>query len=114
MEPAFEEGNILLFRKYGKPDRGDVVVVYVKAQDSVIIKRVLAVEGDNVIITKQGVWVNGERCLEGQLVSENMEIVIPKGEYFLLGDNWKESYDSRNFGCVDKTAILGILVMKLY
>lgn len=32
MEPAFEEGNILLFRKYGKPDRGDAVVVYEKEQ----------------------------------------------------------------------------------
>ena len=47
--------------------------------------------------------VNGEVCL----VYETEEYVVPEGCYYLLGDNREKSVDSRNFGAISETLLVG-------
>ncbi|HEU5359628.1 MAG TPA: signal peptidase I [Candidatus Deferrimicrobiaceae bacterium] len=115
----FTKGRILAF---GAPERGDIIVfVYPVDPDKDFIKRVIAVPGDTVEIREKAVFINGEplreeytRYADGNTVDgyvrnrDNMPAVkVPKGNYFVLGDNRDRSYDSRFWGFVEKDAIIG-------
>ena len=83
--------------------------------DTNFIKRVVAVGGDRVKIIDGAVYLNGKRQKEpfARLDSEcglcdlPKEIVIPKGEYYMMGDNRGESADSREWGPITKDAMIG-------
>lgn len=72
------------------------------------IKRVIGVEGDNILIENGKVYLNGELLQENYL-SDDVEtertgqfynITVPKGYVFAMGDNREESLDCRAFGCI--------------
>jgi signal peptidase I len=105
---------------YQDPQRGDIIVA---SKDSFrngecIIKRVIATEGQEVDIDfeKGIVYVDGEAIPEPYLYTKTHEqegvrfpLVVPEGCLFVMGDNRKESMDSRSpaIGFIDKREILG-------
>lgn len=71
------------------------------------IKRVIGLPGDHVEIKEGKVYINGEELNETYLGEDVTtegntfdDIVVPEGTVFVMGDNRKESSDSRRFGCI--------------
>ena len=95
-------------------DRGDVVVFhYPRNPQLSYIKRVVAIPGDKLSIDRGQVYVNG-KALDEPYVPEQYRdtrsldsMVIPAGEYFVLGDHRSIASDSREFGTVKRDLIYG-------
>ncbi|CDD17862.1 signal peptidase I [Clostridium sp. CAG:798] len=73
------------------------------------IKRVIALPGEHVEIKNGKVYINGEELKEDYLTDDVVteaengaytDIVVPENCIFVLGDNRKNSTDSRRFGCI--------------
>ena len=116
MVPTLPEGNTYLVNKYiyhfTRPQRGDIVVLrpHRYATDR-YVKRVIAIEGDILLIQSGTVIVNGKPLIEpyarGPTYPNVGPLVIEKGRCFVLGDNRLESLDSRRFGTVPVENIEG-------
>jgi signal peptidase I len=114
------------------PQRGEVVVLASPADGEVLLKRVVAVPGDQVqvkgghlVIDGSPVPVEGDRGGGGDTAIEALgahphridttygggpdlpDTLVPEGKYLVLGDNRGNSRDGRSFGWVARDAILG-------
>ena len=122
MEPTLRNGDMLLLRSgAGGVEQGDVVVL--TREDFLaepIVKRVIATEGQTVVIdyTENSVTVDGERLKEPYVVEVMAQpyfsgpvetVTVPEGEIFVMGDNRNHSSDSRHpgLGTVDLRCVLG-------
>lgn len=120
MEETYSEGDVLWVRKYDLSDieRFDIVIAYFENQK--VVKRVIGVPNDTIHIADGCVYVNGMRLEEdidtymeeGGIAEE--EIVLSGDEYFLLGDNRNNSYDSRLAGPVAQEDIEGVVITKIF
>jgi signal peptidase I len=118
MLPVLEDQDRLFINKIayrvGEIHAGDVVVFqYPRDHAKSYIKRVIALPGDRIRIDQGQVVVNGARLREPYLQSRfaddrsQPEMVLPLGEYFVMGDHRSISSDSRDFGPVDRNLIYG-------
>jgi signal peptidase I len=118
MLPQLEDQDRLFINKFaydvGTIHRGDVVVFrYPHDQTKSYIKRVIALPGDDLRIDHGVVWLNGRQLREGYVPrwyrdDRSMpEMVLPEGEYFVMGDHRSISSDSRDFGPVSRGLIYG-------
>ena len=86
-----------------------------KRSDTNFIKRVVAVGGDRIKVIGGRVILNGRKQREPfirpstdcEICNLPREIRIPKGYYFMMGDNRGESADSRYWGPVPKKWLIG-------
>lgn len=114
MEPVFREGDIILFRKWGTPEKGEIVTAYIEDLDYMVVKRILAAEGDRITILQGKFYLNGKETAKSTAGKpERLEIRLPPDQYFLIGDNQDVSLDSRIFGCIGRDAVYGIVICKL-
>ncbi|MBI3323247.1 MAG: signal peptidase I [Candidatus Omnitrophica bacterium] len=118
MLPTLREGSYFLINKYiyhTRPPRRGEIVVFRKSplETEYYVKRVVALEGEEVSLRAGRVRVNGrpleEPYAHGPTYPDTDRLVIPKGSCFLLGDNRTDSEDSRHFGCVALERIEGKL-----
>lgn len=111
--------------RYAAPARGDVVVIEppdggsqhaIDSADvlgSVLLKRVVAVEGDLVEVRDGHVHIDGREVPEARISLEAgggpdlAPVRVPAGKVLLLGDNRGNSRDGRTFGFVDRERVLG-------
>ena len=118
MLPVLEDQDRLFINKIayrvGEVHRGDVVVFqYPRDHAKSYIKRVIALPGDRIRIDQGQVVVNGKLLMEPYLQCRfaddrsHPEMVLPPGEYFVMGDHRSISSDSRDFGPVDRDLIYG-------
>ena len=118
MLPMLEDQDRLFINKFayrvGEIHRGDVVVfLYPRDHQKSYIKRVIALPGDDLRIDHGRVYVNGKRMMERYVPSRFAderslpETIIPRGDYFVMGDHRSISSDSREFGPVDRNLIYG-------
>lgn len=116
MLPTYENGDILIIKKWSVPQKGDVITAYIEELDSGVVKRVLATEGDHIKFDKNILFINKEQIMEisDMHFSIDKDFIVPANHFLLIGDNEKESVDSRNFGCVGKSNIQGIVIKKLF
>ena len=79
------------------------------------IKRVIGVPGDKLEIRRGAVWINGKILAEPYVTFPmnpnetypNQSVTVPPGNYFVMGDNRGNSYDSRYWGFVPRENIIG-------
>lgn len=111
------EGQHLFFPLH-PPQRGDIIVFNPPISNATkpYIKRIIGMPGDTVAIRDGQVFVNGEALdepyLNGVATSwpngnPAREMVVPDGHYFVLGDNRNNSTDSRSFGPISESKIIG-------
>lgn len=105
------------------PKRGQVVVFHPDAERALdpLIKRVVALPGEIVEVRDGGVWVGGERLDEPYLSGVTTTcygncgpLTLGPDEYFMLGDNRPNSRDSRSFGPVHLSQIVGRVVLRYW
>lgn len=106
MEPTFQNGDALLLKKWGVPKKDDIIIAYIEELDLMVVKRILAIEGDVVSIDESGVYVNGKKAAESvDMKRTSMEFIVTANQYFLIGDNMMDSLDSRIWGCIGRSAV---------
>lgn len=123
MLPTLHEGDLMLLQSIGyTPKQGDVVVLRKDAfMEEPIVKRVIAVGGQHVTVDydTNAVYVDG-MALDEPYINEMMvdsyrpdmcvvDVDVPEGSVYVLGDNRNHSSDSRHIdlGTVDERYILG-------
>ena len=123
MEPSFHDGQRMLVEKvsyrFGDPKRGQVVVFrYPSDRRRKFIKRIVGVPGDEILIRGGFLYVNGVRLDEGYVNGPTYgtygsptfgPVLVPEGHYFVLGDNRRNSDDSRypDVGFVPRSDLVG-------
>ncbi len=130
MVPTLHENDLLLLQSVGyTPQRGDVVVLRKETLMSYpIVKRVIATGGEHVVIdyTTGTVLVDGV-ALDEPYINEIMvdtgspsmtvlDVTVPEGSVYVLGDNRNHSSDSRHkdLGTVDERYILGKALFRIF
>lgn len=137
MYPSLKDGDNIIVEKlsykFGEIKRYDVIVFKYhdpyKNEDVYYVKRVIGLPGETIIIKDGLVYLIDE---EGNDVFLNEDygyypyalkmdaylaaepITIPEGEYFVLGDNRNDSYDSRQIGLIKEEDILGRAWLRFY
>ena len=134
MQPTILRGDyIFADKRYNCPGckgairRGDIAVfVYPNNHTKLYIKRIIALPGDRVEITGSRVSVNGVPLSSGapdvegeggrkwrvtlqssDIKALNIDVVVPPGRVYVLGDNRGDSVDSRKFGMVPMQDVVG-------
>lgn len=129
MVPTFEPREYLVVDqityRFEKPERGDVVIFKYPLDPSVyFIKRVVGLPGETVRIDANVVTVQGKgsdvvaRLEEPYRSSAEadrrpIEITLEDNEYYVLGDNRRESSDSREWGPLQEKFIVGRALMRV-
>ena len=114
MEPSLSQGDLVVVRMGGLPQRGDIAVIDSEVLHRRIIKRVVAVGGDTVIISDGELRINGE-ILEEEYIKEPYEhisdfFLVPPQCVYVLGDNRNFSRDSRMIGFIPIEQVTGVLI----
>lgn len=117
MTPALHQNEVYAAVKTTGYKRGDIVAFYYN--NRVIVKRIVALSGEWVDIDDDGnVTIDGQALDEPYLTEKDLgrtdityPFQVPDGRYFVLGDNRKDSIDSRMsvIGCISDDQIVGRL-----
>ena len=137
MSPTLQPGDRILTNKmaydFSPPERGDIAVFENpgKKGKARLVKRVVGVPGDEIQIKNGVLLVNGTPPFEpykkhrpgdpapknpkkAKLAASYGPIIVPENHMFVLGDNRNDSYDSRYFGPVPDTNLIGEATLILW
>ncbi|MBS4217593.1 signal peptidase I [Bacillus sp. FJAT-49711] len=132
MSPTFHEHDRIVVSKTTKIERFDVIVFNAPDANKHYIKRVIGLPGDRIKVQDDILYVNGKEIKEPYLIENKKgsplnkitwdftlkEITgksnVPKGVYFVMGDNRLYSKDSRSFGFVSAESVIGEVKFRFY
>lgn len=127
MEPTLEINDRLLVDKvsyrFHEPMRGDMIVFNPPAaletqMKDAFIKRIIAVPGETVEVKSGTVYINQKPIVEPYIKEkpdyEMAAIVVPADQFFVLGDNRNNSYDSHYWGFVPREKIIGRAMVRTW
>lgn len=130
MSPTLRVGDRVLVNKLSyrlhDVNRGDVIVFERPASETSstipdLIKRVVGLPGESISFIDGAVYVDGKRLDESYLsdgtvtssanapnkCTAEAPCVVPSGQIWVMGDNRSDSKDSRYFGSIDESTIVG-------
>ena len=111
MSTTLENNDIMILNKidyrFNDIKRFDIVVV--DSEYEYLIKRVIGLPGETIEFKDNKLYVNGKYIKQNfkYKETEDFKYKVPKGKYFVMGDNRTNSLDSRSFGPFEKKKILG-------
>lgn len=138
MEDTYQDGDRVLLWNIGyHPKKGDVVVFdsqkytsYTLDNSRFFIKRVIATEGDEIQYTptnfSEGILLVNDEVVETVKLSQYMmmlhsidltyclQFTVPEDKSLVMGDNREISYDSRSFGLIDDSEIIGKVLFRFF
>jgi len=128
MEPTLFDGNLLMVNKmiydWQDVNHGDVVVFHANENED-YVKRVIGLPGDTISYKNDALYLNGKKVDEpyldpyrkddGEPLTKDFTLEeitgdvkeVPDGRIFVMGDNRRESLDSRYFGFVPIETVVG-------
>ncbi len=123
MEPNFDDRDYLIIDelsyRFREPERGEVIVFrYPDNPKEFFLKRIIALPGEGVKVAEGKVTIYNQEHPEGVVVKEEylskelatvgeQSLRLGPDQFFVLGDNRTNSYDSRRFGPIEKNVIVG-------
>jgi signal peptidase I len=124
MEPNFHEHEYLMVDeisyRFNEAKRGDVVVFrYPKDPQDYYIKRLIGLPGETVTVKDGNVYISDANGKTSKLdeyylpsyvttiALSDESVKLAADEYYFMGDNRNGSKDSRSFGAVKKSFIVG-------
>jgi signal peptidase I len=110
--PFIDPGDNPVHYLFRRPRRGDVVVFRFPGNpERDFIKRIIGEPGDTVEIKDGTVYIDGSPLDEPYITSKPTYVygptVVPANQYFVLGDNRNNSYDSHVWGFLPEENIIG-------
>ena len=126
MEPTLMVGDRVVFDHrqslYGQWQRGDIVFfdppeTWNNDDPSVVVKRVVGLPGETIEMRQGHVFVNGQEIKEGAQddAEDNLlPLKLSNNQYFVMGDNRRNSSDSRANGPITKDDIRGRATVRLW
>jgi signal peptidase I len=131
MEPTLQIGDRILVSKLsvelGTIHRGDILVFKAPAAvvndcgDTVtdLVKRVIGLPGETISSKGNTIYVNGNALTQTWAHNEPLgrpigNVTVPKNEYFMMGDNQPASCDSRYWGTVPRSSIIGKAFLRIW
>lgn len=122
MEPTLTDGDVLVLLNTDSYKGGQLCCI--AWQNKLLIKRVIALSGDQVDIDQSGnVTVNGQVLDEPYVTDKSLgecdiefPYQVPEGKVFVMGDRRASSIDSRSsaIGCVGDDQIVGRVLFKVW
>ncbi len=120
MMPTLQDRERMIVNKIvyfiGEPERGDIIVFHA-TQSKDWIKRVIGLPGDKIEMKNDVLYINDEVVDEPYLVSSKESVsgvltddfseVVPEGHLYVLGDNRRNSRDSRWIGSIPIEDVVG-------
>jgi signal peptidase I len=121
MKPTLIPGDRLLVRRSKKyiPKRGDIIAFKsLQKPDVSYIKRIAALPGETLEIKDEILYINGQKVQQPALQNikypsrdyigkEGKPYKVPENQIFVIGDNSANSYDSRDFGAIHLSDVIG-------
>ncbi len=128
MEPNFYSRDYLIIDeisyRFRDPKRFEVIVFKAPNRPSqYYIKRIIGLPNEKVEIKDGKIFITDqegktfelkEEYLPNKETSGYVSITLRQNQYFVLGDNRSASYDSRNWGPLDKSLIIGRVWLRLW
>lgn len=128
MEPTIRAHDRVLVNelsyRFHDVRRGDIVVLKSPEPDDgsgvdQLIKRVIGLPGDRIDTRDYRIAINGRNLIEpylrtGVLTTDLPSMVVPPGQYLVLGDNREDSEDGRTFGPVPRSSIVGRAFLRFW
>jgi len=121
MSPTVEAGDVIVCAAGSSYDVGDIVAL--EYDGRILVKRLVAREGDQVMIDEKGILhVNGNPVDEPYVSNRTSGrdtataiYTVPSGEWYILGDNRAISGDSRlaEMGSIEDHCIIGRVIFRL-
>jgi len=126
MQPTIKYGEEVVLDTYAyssaPPARWDVIAFQAPEPLDLVCKRVVALPLETVSCTSSGIVVDGNllsmpvtlsNIVYAPLIETNwprtisFPYLVPANHYFVVGDSWTNSFDSRHYGAIAKTSIVG-------
>lgn len=128
MESTLQDEDTIAIEKitllFTQPERGQIVSVFDEHNDILLVKRIIGLPGEQVVIKGGSVYIvdqqGNEKALEEEYLSpgtrtlpasgkEAVYPVIPENSFFIMGDNRTRSTDSRSYGPIHRSNLIGIV-----
>ncbi|MGH9297336.1 MAG: signal peptidase I [Acidimicrobiales bacterium] len=129
MVPTLQPGDRMVVLKLGLGNlhRNEIVVFHRPPADTTdpnnedLVKRVIGLPGETIWSVGNNVYINGKRLAEPYLPKNDplgaqgiRRQTIPPNDYFVMGDNRDISYDSRYWGYVSRSSVVGEVVFLIW